>query len=85
MQTNYQGSISKGSSALQTSTANTEIIPTGLVILNFALMNDQNCNVIINGGDSIFIRASQGIFIDKVSSCKITTSAVTFNWIGVQG
>jgi hypothetical protein len=77
---NYRGKVFDGSSDLQTSVADQEIIPNGNTYVNFSLQNDQNCHIIINSGDSIFIRASQGIFVDVISSCKIVEDNITFNW-----
>lgn len=82
---NYYGTVIKGSPSLQTSVANQEIVPTGVTLYNFNLMNDQICNISINGSDYIYVRANQGIIIDKITSCKIQQNGVTFNWISVQG
>lgn len=83
----------KGSADLQTSTANQEIIPTspadwtiGYQFSKFSFVNDQDCHVKINGGDSIFVRANQGIEHDNekdpIKSFVIVESAITFNWVG---
>lgn len=81
MFTNYSGTVIKGSPSLQTSVANAEIVSAS--IRNFAFMNDQACTVIINGGDNIYLRAEQGLFIPVCNSFKITTNGITFNWVGV--
>jgi hypothetical protein len=74
-----------GSSALQTSVADEEIIPTGKTIINFELVNDQICTIKINGGAAIYVRANQGINIPIVKSCKIVEDNKTFSWIGISG
>lgn len=80
---NYYGTSVKGSSALQTSIAEQEILPVGLRFANFELMNDQICSITINGGDYIYLRANQGISIPVCYSCKILQNNITLNWIGV--
>jgi hypothetical protein len=85
MITNYKGTSILGSSALQTSVANQEIIPANKSLVNFELVNDQICTISINGGTAIYIRANQGILIDVIKSCKIVEAGITFNWIGVEG
>jgi hypothetical protein len=82
-----------GSPSLQTSTANQEIIPTkpagwthGYNLYKFSFMNDQDCVVVINNLAPIFLRAGQGMNVDNMDSpvwsFKITTSGITFNFVG---
>lgn len=85
MITNRYDGVVLGSSALQTSVANAEIIPTGKTIINFKLMNDQVCTISINGQTAVYVRANQGIEIPVVTSCKIVENGITFNWIGISG
>jgi len=84
MISNYYGTVIKGSTSLLTSVANAEIIPDGFSFVDFELFNDQICHISINGGDYIYIRASQGIKIDSSSSIKIQEAGITFTWIGLQ-
>lgn len=83
MITNYYGTIVVGSSELETSVANQEIVPNGKKLYNFELFNDQSCTMSINNGAPIFIRANQGIKVAVLNSCKINESSITYNWIGV--
>jgi hypothetical protein len=85
MITNRYDGVVLGSSALQTSVANAEIIPTGKTIINFKLMNDQVCTISINGATAVYVRANQGMEIPVVTSCKIVENNITFNWIGISG
>jgi hypothetical protein len=82
-----------GSSSLQISVANAEILPsspsnwtTPYNFYKFSFKNDQDCHIIINGGNQIFIRANQGFEMneidDTITSFKIVESGITFNWIG---
>lgn len=80
-----------GSSNLQTSVANEEIIPSppqGQYRYNcytFSFMNDQACSVVINNSSSIYLRANQGFNMDEndapIISFKIVENGITFNWI----
>ena len=83
MITNYYGTKVLGSTALQTSTADLEILPANTALINFELMNDQLCTIAVNGGTPIYLRALQGIHIDVANSIKIHEAGITFNWIGV--
>jgi hypothetical protein len=75
-----------GSSSLQTSVANAEIIPVGVSFYFFQFSNDQDCTIKINDSNPIFIRANQGLvstFHDRmVYSFKIVESGIKYNWIG---
>lgn len=82
-----------GSSDLETSVANQEIIPDapeswtiGYKFYKFEFVNDQICHIKINNGDAIYLRASQGFNsneIDgKIESFKIVENDITFTWIG---
>jgi hypothetical protein len=82
-----------GSSSLQTSTANAEILPSSpsdwtipYNFYKFSFKNDQDCHIIINGGNQIFIRANQGFEMDEmdkpITSFKIAESSITYNWVG---
>lgn len=78
---NYLGTVIKGSAELQTSMAEEEIIETPLV--EFEILNDQDCHISFNGGDYIYVRANQGIRANIVNSCKIQEPDITFNFVGV--
>ena len=88
MITNHYGTKVLGSTVIQTSVADQEIIPTSatpdkIVLVNFELMNDQLCTIAVNGGTPIYLRALQGIHVDVANSIKIHEAGITFNWIGV--
>lgn len=81
-----------GSSELQTSIANQEIIPTRengrpYNCYKFAFMNDQACTILINKSITpILLRSGQGFSISEIDSpihsFKIVESGITFNFIG---
>lgn len=82
-----------GSSNLQTSTANQEIIPSppshwtlGYNCYKLSFFNSQDCTVKINNLDPIYLQANQGFEMDKedspITSFVIIESGVGFNWIG---
>lgn len=81
--TNYYGTVVKGSSELETSIAEQEILPNGLRFANFEITNDQICTISINGGDYIYLRANQGLSIPVCNSCKIKENDITYNWTGI--
>ena len=86
MITNYRGGRVVGSSALQTSVAEQEIIPSDVTrVINFELITDQSCTVSFNGEDAIFIRENTRITIPVVNSCKIIEGSKTFSWHGISG
>jgi hypothetical protein len=79
-----------GSSALETSVANAELIPTkpadwtqGYSVKKLSFMNNSDCTLIINGGDPIFIRGYQGFSTDYndkyITSLKIGENGVVYN------
>lgn len=80
---NYKGTKIYGSANLQTSVAGEEIIPSGIGIMNFQLINNADCHVSLNGGDYIYIPKSLGLNIPVVNSCKIQENGVQFSWIGM--
>jgi hypothetical protein len=80
-----------GSSDLQTSTANMEVVPNapvgwtiGYNLTNFSFYNDQACHVKINGGNQIYLRAGQGLDTSDankpITSFVIVESGITFNY-----
>jgi len=84
-----------GSTQKQTSVANAEIIPSPpqtwvnvtYSFKEFELLNDQDCTLIVDGGNEIFLRANQGFkyFSEHkpIKSVKIKEAGITFNWIAV--
>jgi hypothetical protein len=82
------GSKLTGSSGIQTSVAGQEIIPSGKQLIKFALLNQGDCNISINGGDNVFFLAYQGVNLEPedfiIYSVKIQQSGVEFNWVGVE-
>lgn len=82
-----------GSSEIQTSKANHEIIPNspsnwtvGYSLKKFSFDNSDECTVIINKDARIFLKAGQGFEIGyqdtPIHSFVIVESGVKFNWIG---
>lgn len=75
-----------GSSTLQTSTAEMELIPKNTTLYRLTFMNDQSCQISINDSDWLFIRGGQGFSTvpadDNIYSFKIKQAGITFNWIG---
>lgn len=87
------GSGYLGSSILQTSVANEEIIPfpptnrsTPYKIQKLGLMNEADCTILINNKTKIFLKAGQGFSTtvedQPITSLKIIESGVKFNWVG---
>jgi hypothetical protein len=87
------GSNYLGSSDIQLSSANQEIIPlppagwTGKYnFYKFSFFNEQSVKVKVNGGNPIYLQANQGFNIDQVDapiySFVIVDAGITFNWIG---
>jgi hypothetical protein len=81
-----------GSSSLQTSTANQEIVPSkpsnwtlGFSFYKFSFDNDQACSVKINGGNPIYLRDGQGFECTEIdspiTSFIVVDSGISFNWI----
>ena len=82
---NYNSKV-EGSEDIETSVAGEEIIPSGVGrILNFELLNDNECHININGSGYKIIRAGQGVAIPVVKSVKIEENGITYNWIGIKG
>lgn len=81
-----------GSSTLQTSTANQELIPlkpnnwsSGYKVRKFSFINRQTTQIIINKETTLFLDANQGFEMDEsdepITSFVIVSSGVVFNWI----
>lgn len=88
------GSGYKGSPELEFSTTeHYEVIPKlpdkslkENFLYKFSFFNDQDCTVIINDGDPIYLRANQGFQMDEndalIYSFVIVEEGISFNWIG---
>ena len=83
-----------GSSALQTSVAGAEVIPVspvgwtiGYSLHKFSFVNLDNCTVVINDGDAVYIPANQGFNTQigdiPIESFRIVEGGIRFNWIGM--
>lgn len=74
-----------GSNNLQTSTANQELVPSGMSRLDdFDFCNYQDVHVVINGGSAIYVKANQGVNINSIFSFKVVEAGIEFNWMAVQ-
>ena len=82
-----------GSSAIETSVANAEVLPsapagwsTGYSLYRFSFINESACTVKINGGDPVYIRAWQGFNIDEkdtpITSFVICENDILYNYVG---
>lgn len=82
-----------GSTEVQVSTANQEVVPPkeegwthGYNFYKFAFYNDQDCSVKINNKNTIFLRATQGFSMDQVDSpifsFVIIEPNISYNFIG---
>lgn len=82
-----KGSGMKGSSELQTSVAEQEILPSGTNFLSINFLNDAACTVSLNGGDYVYFKANQGFKTSMedfiIHSMKIKENGITFVWSGV--
>jgi hypothetical protein len=83
-----------GSDQLETSTSNMEIVPNppsdwtdGYRLLKFSFVNNQDCTVIVNKIETIFIPVGNGFNTDigdpPITSFVIKESGVTFTWAAV--
>lgn len=81
-----------GSSTIQTSVANKEIVPIaqagwtqGYKLRKFSFNNEQDCRIVINGNVTLFLKAEQGFEMGQddlpITSFKIVESAIKYNWI----
>jgi len=82
-----------GCSSTQTSTANVEIIQqhkpssyTNFSAYKLSFMNNLACQIKINNGDAIYLKANQGFSCDyydfPISSFIIVTASVEYNYLG---
>ena len=89
------GSGYLGSSSLETSVANAEIIPTppsslkwtiGYKLYKFSFINTQACTVKINNDNIIYLQANQGLNIDQndkeITNFCICEDNVNYTWVG---
>lgn len=88
------GSGYVGSSQISVSTSNQEVIPSslplnwnqGYKLYKFSFSNQQDCHVIINGGNQIFLPSNSGFEMEEddapIYSFIIVESGISYNWIG---
>jgi hypothetical protein len=80
--TNHWASEMRGSSTLQTSVADEEILTGNPRLCNLTIIGDTPFILKINGStNGIYVRANQNLLIPVCNSLKITTNGVTFNWV----
>lgn len=88
MYINTMSTVVLGSPSQQTSVAEAEIIPLYMekteTLVNFQMLNTQECHVSINNGAYIIIPAGLGIAVDIIHSLKIQEADITFTWIGTR-
>ena len=83
----------KGTSKIETSTANQELIPEkpygwtiGYKFKSFSFFNDQECHIIVNNGEPLFLRAGMGFNSttdnQSITSFVIVEEGISYNWIG---
>lgn len=75
-----------GSSDVQTSTANVQILPEKTVFRRLNFNNTQACHVKINGSDPIVVPANLGLKFDyndpPIKTFEIVESGISFTWNG---
>jgi hypothetical protein len=87
------GSGYLGSSQIETSVANQEIVPSppvnwtlSFALYKFSFVNRESCHVVINNGNSIFLDANQGFDMAEIDvpirSFKVVEAGINFNWLG---
>lgn len=87
-----KGSEYMGSSKIETSVGNREILPKSPAhwtmvhrFYKLSIMNYSDCTLIVNDTE-LFLKANQGFNSDKndasITSLKIKESGVEYNWIG---
>lgn len=73
-----------GSSAIQTSTANQELV-AGKPFYRMSFLNKADCTIKINGGDPIFLEEEQGFDSSErdvsIESFIVVTEGIQFNYI----
>jgi hypothetical protein len=81
-----------GSNAVQTSTANQEVVPVapehwsrGYSFYKFSFYNDQSCTIKVNGGDPIYLREGQGfnteVYDAPIRSFIIVEPSIRYNFV----
>lgn len=74
-----------GSSDIETSTENQELIPTGNVVYKIKFYNQDACHVLINDITTIYLGAYQGFETCEtdrlIYSFKIIDAGVKFNYV----
>lgn len=83
-----QGTRILGSSEIQTSKANEELVPQGKFFYKFSFVNesDSDCRVIINNEEPIMVRKGRAISTNEVDpniySFVIIEPGIDFTWAG---
>lgn len=88
----YKGNGYLGSSTLETSTANQELIPEkqiewtyGYKIRKLSFINKQSTQIIINSETTLFLDANQGFEMDEndepITSFIVVEAGINFQWI----
>lgn len=81
-----QGTRFLGSDEIKTSVANEELVPQGKYFYKFSFVNENDCTVIINNEEPIFLKEGFGFSTNEVdpniSSFVIVESGIEFFWIG---
>ncbi len=82
----YNGHL-LGSPNIEISVAGQEILPSDAKrVINFSILNTDECHININNSGWVFFRAGQGLLnMPVVTSIKIQEAGIEFNWIGVKG
>ncbi|MGM0807506.1 MAG: hypothetical protein ACQET8_22635 [Bacillota bacterium] len=90
---NRQGNGYLGSSGIQTSTANKEVVTlpksangSTLPFYKLSFLNLQSCKVKINGGNPIYLEQDQGFEMNEsdapIYSFVIVEAGIQYQWIG---
>lgn len=80
------GSEFYGTSQIEVSNSNEEVIPKNTIFYKFSFLNEEDCTVKINGSDPIFLRAGIGFSTNQVdseiNSFVVVESGIEYFWIG---
>ncbi|MNB93171.1 hypothetical protein D3C75_402900 [compost metagenome] len=75
-----------GSSDIVSSVAGVEIIPEGVVLKKFSVVNYSQCHIKVNNSEPIYLASEQGFNCDNfdtpIKSFIIMESGINFNWAG---
>lgn len=80
------GSEFYGSSEMQSSKANEEIVPDKVSFYKFSFMNSDDCQISINDSEPIFLPARTGFSSEQndamIGSFKILDDDIEYFWLG---